>query len=49
MKAYQLIEKPENWTQKVDARDISGLRVNPNRSEAISFCILGATGNWTEG
>lgn len=42
MKAYQLIEKPENWTIKVCARDKNGKNVSHEDSSAYCFCMLGA-------
>lgn len=41
MKAYQLIEKPENWTQHCCARDEKGVSILDFKF-AFSFCMLGA-------
>ena len=49
-KVYQLIEKPENWTQKAYMRDANGHDIGgdshsllgSDHPEACSFCILGA-------
>lgn len=40
--ARKLIEKPENWTQGVLARDIDGEAVYVYNSRAICFCSMGA-------
>lgn len=42
MKAYELIEKPENWTQEAGARDSNGCIASPTDKYAVKFCILGA-------
>lgn len=42
MKAWQLIEKPENWCRGVNAKDKDGNSVKPGSPDAVSFCILGA-------
>lgn len=41
-KARALIEKPENWTQYVYARDIYGNPIVALEKEAACFCSYGA-------
>ena len=38
VKARELIEKPETWTQYFSARDAIGNVVNSTSDEAVSFC-----------
>jgi len=37
-----LLSKPENWTQRVAARDIHGIRVGSTEEYACSWCSYGA-------
>lgn len=41
-KAKELISNPDRWTQGSPARDIDGGEVEPDDSNAHTFCILGA-------
>lgn len=42
MKAWQLIEKPENWTQGDTARRRNGEPTRPEDPEATCWCAFGA-------
>lgn len=42
MKAHELLEKPESWTQGEFARNRSGERTNSNCPTACSWCMIGA-------
>lgn len=42
MKAYELLDKPEKWTQGTSARNHRHLSVDPNSPSAVCFCLLGA-------
>lgn len=39
---YALIEKPENWTQHVIARDADDFATDPLASGAKCWCLVGA-------
>lgn len=41
-KARKLIEKEENWTRKVSARDARGKEVEAIANEAVCWCAYGA-------
>jgi len=45
MKAWQLIEDPQHWTTKVNARTIGNISVGPRHSEACKWCAIGAIWN----
>lgn len=40
MKAYELIDSPEKWSQRVSYRDANGKYCD--RLDAVSFCAIGA-------
>ena len=42
MKAYELIQNPENWTKGGFARNKLNVFVNERSPEACSFCAAGA-------
>lgn len=42
IEARKKIEKPENWTTKVFARDKYGVNVPCREDNAVCFCTLGA-------
>lgn len=42
MKAWQLIERPENWAQGGYAKDPDGQLVNWKDDTACCWCVLGA-------
>lgn len=42
IEARKLIEKPENWTQGVDARDSRGIAVDYDHGGAVCWCAAGA-------
>lgn len=42
MKAYELLDSPEKWTQQTLARDINGMATSPRGYDACSFCLVGA-------
>lgn len=42
MKAYQLIEKPQDWTTGTYAKDKDGNECDPQGQHAICFCVMGA-------
>lgn len=42
MKAYQLLSKPEKWTQGVPARDRNNECCDPLHKDAVSWCLIGA-------
>lgn len=48
-KARALIEKPENWTQGMSARDSTGERADPMADAAVRFCSYGAICHSTGG
>lgn len=44
IEARKLIERPENWTQHVFARDENGKAVSMFKDSAKCFCMSGAVG-----
>jgi hypothetical protein len=40
--AYNLIENPKNWTQKVSARDLYGNTRHAKDDDATCWCLKGA-------
>ena len=42
MKAHELLDSPEKWTQRTAARDSENRSVHPDNPEACSFCLIGA-------
>jgi hypothetical protein len=42
MKASDLLDRPERWTQGCSARDVSGNRVYSLDTHAVCWCALGA-------
>ena len=42
MKAYQLLEKPDSWTQVFFARDKNGEDVDLDSPQACKWCLMGA-------
>lgn len=42
MKAYELLAKPESWTQHVFARDPQGESVHWEDTAARCWCLIGA-------
>lgn len=40
--ARKVIEKPENWTQRVLARNVVGSEVDTDSAEACRWCTMGA-------
>lgn len=42
MKAYEILSRPDRWTQRVAARDADGDHVLVTSEFACKFCILGA-------
>ena len=42
MKAWQLIEKPENWCKGANARNATGEATKPRNPDACSWCPVGA-------
>ena len=40
--ARKLIEKPENWCQGADARDVHGVSVDSTSPTAVGRCVAGA-------
>lgn len=42
MKVYELLDRPEKWTQGASARTIDGVMCNPNDSAAVCWCVFGA-------
>lgn len=42
MKAYELLDCPEKWTQNEIARDMFGDACNPDSQEACQFSLFGA-------
>jgi hypothetical protein len=41
-RVYKLIEKEENWTKGVHARDANGRPVDANSDDAVCWCLDGA-------
>ena len=42
MKAYELLAKPEAWTQNAYARNAKGKKVDFDSREAVAWCCSGA-------
>lgn len=42
MKAYELLDSPERWTQFVPARNSAGEVVKAKAPDAVCWCIMGA-------
>lgn len=42
MKIYELLDKPEKWIQKHEARLPSGQETNPEDPDACCWCLVGA-------
>lgn len=42
MKIYELLEKPESWTQGVSARDKNGKYTATSSKDAVCWCLAGA-------
>lgn len=42
MKAYELLDSPEKWTQRALARDADGREVDPTSADAVCWCMEGA-------
>ena len=42
MKMYELLEKPENWTQRANARDANGRDISSYHPDAVCWCLFGA-------
>ncbi len=42
MKVKELLDSPEKWTQRANARDSHNLPVNPECDHAACWCLIGA-------
>lgn len=42
LRAKEIIQKPENWTKGVAARDVAGNRIWVSSDKAVCYCMIGA-------